>query len=69
MEAITIFDLNAMYEFVNHKISGVWVNEASITWTEWVQHSEKYNVDHIIHYLLDSRSKTIHILFPDFVMM
>ncbi len=66
MEAITIYDLNAMYEYVHHKLTGVWVNQAAITWKEWKQESERHDVDQLILYMLDPASKAIHIIFPEF---
>lgn len=68
MERITIFDLIAMYDCVHHKISGVALNQVSISWRQWISHSARYDADHSIDYCLDPASKEIQICFPEFDM-
>jgi hypothetical protein len=69
MEMITIFDLNAMYGSVHHKLTGVAVNGVPISWCQWLEGSARYDVDHMILYFLDPLSKAIHITFPEFEIL
>ena len=65
MESITIYELNAMYSCVSHKLSGIFVNGLPFTWTEWLEESSCKDVDLAIEYFLDPMSKAVHIRSPE----
>jgi len=61
METITIFDLNAMYESVNHKLGGVTLNGRPMSWRQWMLQCSAFDVDQTVSYILEPFTKAIHI--------
>ena len=61
METITIFELNAMYAAVSHKLGRILLNEKSITWQQWTDQCSDMEDDISVSYQLRPADKALHI--------
>lgn len=64
MEELTIFELNAMYEMVSHKLEAVLLNEHHITWEHWVLKCANLSNETKISCFLQAGTRILHILMP-----
>ena len=61
METETIFELNAMYGTVSHKLGGVVLNEKNNTWAGWMDRCSSLEDETQVNYCLRPGSKKLHI--------
>ena len=64
MEELTIFELNAIYEMVSHKLEAVMLNEHRITWESWLAQCAGLSNETEIICFLQTGTKVLHILLP-----